>query len=150
MENSQTEIIEPMALPKLFKKLMACAKTLDEMDLNFSDHPKLRNLMKDHFPNFSATTEQDMPDGRTWKKIFFRGIVVISNKCHGQLPEHVLQSKSLLLTFWNDHSVTATPIDLGSKFFEFTEWKEETYADFFRTFEIYLKNQKCFKKKKIV
>lgn len=144
-------IIEPMELNRLFKKLMACARELDSMDLLFSDHPKMRNLMKDHFPQFMATPQEDMPDKDEWKRIFFRGTLVISSKQHGQLPEEEWQKRSLLITFWNDHSVTAIPVqNKNNGFFDFPEWKEESYTDFFRVLERYLKEQKCFRKKKLV
>lgn len=143
-------IVEPMELNRLFKQLMACARELDSMNLRFADHPKMRNLMKDHFPQFTATPQEEMPDGAEWRRIFFRGTLVISKKQRGQLPEEEWQKRSLLVTFWNDHSVTAVPVkDEEKEFFGFPEWREESYADFFLVLERYLKEQKCFRKKKL-
>ncbi len=154
MENKETVdgkppiVIEPMGLDALFEELFSCAKELDTMSLRFADHPKLRNLMKDHFPNFSATPEKEMPDKAEWRRIFFRGILVISAKQHGQLPEDEWKKHSLLLTFWNNHSVSAVPAyENNGDFFNFEEWQAKTYTKFLKFLQQYLKEQGCYKQK---
>lgn len=148
MDDKPTEIITPMAPPKLFENLLLCAAELDGMNLYYSDHPKLRNLMKEQLFNFEETAEADMPNDELWKKIFFRGTLIVSGKRPGQLPERERVNRSLLVTFWNDHRVTAVPLnEKENNFFSFKKWRETSYADFIRVLEIYLKEEKCFKKK---